>query len=178
MEVAKLVAPPERRLAADPPVAAVRAPAAQPREVQVHAAHQDRPDRHQHQRRRHPRQGDGDDHALVAAVEARHTRQRRRVHVPGVARDVTHRRHAAVIRRVEPVVHRRGEPDRDVVAIAAARREVGVLQQIVERVGESLGLDEGRVGDVTGGDDDAVARAHDDAGAGVDGPWRRVSGRA
>ena len=58
------------------------------------------------------------DGALVLAEQLLDALERDRVDVPGVAGDVGHLLDAAVMRRVEAVIHARGQPQRDVAAVA------------------------------------------------------------
>ncbi len=64
--------------------------------------------------------------------------ERDRVHVPGVAGDVGDALDAAVVRRVEAVVHARGDAQRHVTCRRGRRRRGRVVaEQLGQRVGES-----------------------------------------
>ena len=103
--------------------------------------------------------------AFVLAEQLFDPPQRDRIDVPGVAGDVGHLLDAAVMRRVEAVIHARGQPQRDVAAVAVGLDQVGIAQQILQRVGKSLDLVELGAGDRAAGADDGVAGAHQDLGS-------------
>ena len=94
--------------------------------------------------------------------------QRDRVDVPGVAADVGHIAQPAVGRRMEAVVHRRGQAQRDVDAVAEVGRQRIAAEQIGQRVRHALGLEQLRALHIAAGADDGVAGAGDHVGAGVD----------
>jgi hypothetical protein len=75
---------------------------------------------------------------------------------------------AAIMRRVEPVVHARCDPQRGVGAIAELHRQRSVAEELLERVWEALCLESARALDATARAYDAVARAGDDRGVAVD----------
>ena len=106
--------------------------------------------------------------AFVLAEQLFDPAQRDRIDVPGVAGDVGHLIDAAIMRRVEAVVHARGQPQRHVAAIAVGLDQVGIAQQLLERVGKSLDLIEIGAGDRAAGADDGVAGADQDVGAAID----------
>ena len=105
----------------------------------------------------------GADHrALVLAEQPLDPLERDRIDVPGVAGNVGDLIDAAVVRRVEAVVHARGQPQGHVAAVAVGLDQVAVAQQILQRVGKALGLIEARAGNRAAGADDGVARADQD----------------
>ena len=67
-----------------------------------------------------------DDRALVLAEQPLDALQRDRIDVPGVARDVVDLLHAAVVGRMEAVVHARGQAQRHVLAAAVVAHQLGV----------------------------------------------------
>ena len=77
----------------------------------------------------------------------------------------------AVVRRVEAVVHARGQPQRDVAAVRVkARPGRGSPKQLVERVRESLGLEQLRALDAAASARRWRRRAHQHGRVGVDRP--------
>ena len=72
------------------------------------------------------------------------------------------------MRRMETVVHARGEPQRDVGAAAIGLDEGRIGQEVVQRVGKALGLQELGALDRAAGADDGVARTCEHAGIGID----------
>ena len=68
--------------------------------------------------------------AFVLAVEFVDPPQRRRINVPGVARNVGDVFNAAIVRGMEAVVHARCEPQRHVAAIAIGLGQRVVAQQL------------------------------------------------
>ena len=69
--------------------------------------------------------------AFVLAEQLFDPPERDRIDVPGVAGDVGHLLDAAIMRRVEAVVHARGQPQRDVAAVAVGLDQVGIAQQVL-----------------------------------------------
>ena len=67
--------------------------------------------------------------AFVLAEQLFDPAQRDRIDVPGVAGNVGHLLDAAIMRRVEAVVHARGQPQRDVAAVAVGLDQVGVASR-------------------------------------------------
>ena len=100
--------------------------------------------------------------ALVLAEQLLDALERDRIDVPGIAGDVGHLLDAAVVRRVEAVVHAGRQAQRDVAAVAIGVHEVGIAEQILQRVGKSLGLDQLGAGDPAAGADDRIAGADQD----------------
>ena len=74
------------------------------------------------------------------------------------------------MRRVEAVVHARGEPQRDVGAVAIGLDQRRIGQQVPQRVGEALGLQQLGAADRAAGADDGVARACQHLRIGIDRP--------
>ena len=71
--------------------------------------------------------------------------QRDRVHVPGIAREVGDVLDRAVVRRMEAVVHARGQAQRDVAAVAERSRQPAASPNSSSSVyGEALGLEHAR----------------------------------
>jgi hypothetical protein len=83
--------------------------------------------------------------------------------------------HAQVVRRVEAVVHRRGQPQRDVAAVGERRRVLRGAEQLVQRVGVALGLEHLAALHRPALADDGVARAGQHPGSGSKG---RAPGRS
>ena len=79
--------------------------------------------------------------ALVFAEELFNTLERDRVYVPRVSGQVGDPLDSTVMRGVEPVVHARGDPKRDVAALAVDTHQLRIAEQIVQRVREAFGLD-------------------------------------
>src|SRR5262245_27133334 len=129
--------------------------------VQADARHQHRGHRDQGERVPAPRELHVDRRAFVLAEELLDAFQRDRIDVPGVPREVGDSLHAAVVRRVETVVHVGGDAQRDVAAVAVAPGRLPA-HQVAERVGKALGLPRPRVLDHSRRAHDAVARTDDD----------------
>ena len=72
------------------------------------------------------------------------------------------------MRRMEAVIHARCQPQRHIAAVAMRLDERRIAQQILQRVGKSLGLIELGAVDRAAGADDGVARADQDVGRAVD----------
>ena len=68
--------------------------------------------------------------------------------------------HRAVGGRMEPMVHARRQPDRHVAAVPVGFDQRRVVQQVAQRVGKSLRLEQLGAGDRPMGTDNAVAWAH------------------
>ena len=137
-------------------------------EVQPDAGDQDRSHRHQRQLVAALRHAQPDHRPFVAAEQALDPRQRDRIHVPGVAAQVGDMLDAGVVRRVEAVVHRRRQAQRDVEAALKRRRVLRRREQLVEAVRVALGLQHLVARDRAAGPDDGVARAGQDIGAGIE----------
>ena len=138
-------------------------------EVQPDAGDQDR---HGHQGHRmaarceaKPQHG-----ALVATERALDALQRNRVHVPGVARHIGHALDRWVVRRMEAVVHARGQEQRDVGAVAIGLDQRQIDQQILEPVGKALGLEQFGPPHRAAGADDPVAGTDHHRRSGVQRP--------
>ena len=117
LEPAHLLAFAERRIARERLRPGVIEIAEAVEELQLDAGDQDRRDRHQ---RDHlaPGKTHVQHRALVLAEQPLDALQRDRVHVPGVARDVSDALDPPVMRRVEAMIHAGGEPQRHKCAIA------------------------------------------------------------
>lgn len=76
--------------------------------------------------------------------------------------------------RVETVIHRRCQAQRDEDAADALCSEGGVGQQVVEGVGQSLRLHEETIGHRSGSHDLAVAWRHEMVGVVIDRPGSRT----
>ena len=75
----------------------------------------------------------------------------------------------AVVGRVEAVVHAGRQPQRDVAAVAVELDQLGIAQQVLQRVGEALGLDQhGRRRSRPDAPTMRVARADQHGGIGID----------
>ena len=138
--------------------------------VQAQAGHQHRGHRHQRHRHAALRQPQPQHRALVAAEQPLHPRQRDRVHVPGVAAEVGDVFQRRVVRRMEAVVHRRGQAQRDVAAAFEHGRVLARAEQLVQAVREALGLEHATALHRAAGADDGVARAGEDGRVGVHRP--------
>jgi hypothetical protein len=154
-------APPARRRDVHRP--AVALVQVQRRGAQAQAGHQDGRHRHQGDDGAVGVQPQAQRGALVAAEQALDARQRDRVDVPGVAAEEAHVLQPAVVGGVEAVVHGRGQAQRDVhavaVALAVGAGLRGVAQQVLDAVGEALGLEHRRALHRAAGADDGVAGA-------------------
>ena len=139
-------------------------------EVQPDARDQDRRDRHQRDRAGPCAPGASRRTARSFLQNSFSTRLTRdRVGVPGVAGDVGDLLDAAVVRRVEAVVHAGRQPQRHVAGRRGrALDQLRIVQQVVQRVGEPLGLDQLVALDRAAGAHDGVARADQDVRVGVD----------
>ena len=73
----------------------------------------------------------GPDHrALVLAEQLLDPLQRDRIDVPGIAGDEGDLLDPAVMRRVEAVIHARGQPQRDEAAVAMRLDQRGIAEQV------------------------------------------------
>ena len=136
--------------------------------TQAYAGDKDGGDRDQGHRMAAGREPGAHDGAFVLAEQPLDPPERDRIDVPGIARHVDDAFDAAVVRRVEAVIHARGEPQRDITAVAVRVHEVALGQEFAERVRKSLGLVEPGAGDRAASADDGVARAHQDVRPAVD----------
>jgi hypothetical protein len=93
--------------------------------------------------------------------------------VPGVAGDVRDALDRAVVRCVKAVVHRRRQAQGHVAAVAVVRDQRVVDQQIMQRVGKTLGLDQLDAVHLAEAAHDAVARADQHPGIAVERPRAR-----
>ena len=139
------------------------------KKVELNAGDEDRPHRHERDQLGRTREPERNHDAFVLAEQATDALQRRRVDVPGVARDVLDAVDVAVEGRVETVVHAGGQPQGDVAAVAVPIDQAGVGQQLVQRVRQPLGLNEIGALQATEWSHDAVARAGDHIGPCIDG---------
>ena len=80
------------------------------------------------------------DRTLVLAIKPVHSSQRRRIDVPGVPRNIPDALDGAVMRRVKPVVHCRGEPQRHIATVVVGIDEVPVAEEFGQRIGPALDL--------------------------------------
>ena len=106
--------------------------------------------------------------ALVLAEQTLDPLERDRIDVPGVAGDVGDLVDAAIMRRVEAVIHARFQPQRHIAAVAMGFDSSRIAQQVLQRVRKTLGLIEFGAFDRAAGTDDRVARADQDVGRAVD----------
>ena len=83
-----------------------------------------------------------DHRALVLAEQPLDPLQRDRIDVPGVAMDEGHLLDPAVMRRVEAVIHARRQPQRDEAAVAVLLDQRGIAEQVEQRVGRALDLEQ------------------------------------
>ena len=63
---------------------------------------------------------------------------------------------------METVIHARSEPQSDIAAVAVSFDQIEIAEQIVERIGKTLGLIKLGAGDRAAGADDRVTRADKD----------------
>jgi hypothetical protein len=134
-------------------------------EMQADAGHQHRGNRHQQHLVAARVEPGTDQRALVPAEQALDAPERDRVDVPGVAGEISDAGHAAVVRRVETVVHARSNAQGRVSRIAMGGHQAGIAEQVVQRVGKALGLQHLLAVEPAAGADDRVAGA---------GEYRRV----
>src|SRR5439155_1048644 len=138
-------------------------------EMQANARNQNRRDRDQ--RERFPGlQAGPDDRALVLTKQPLDPLQRDRIDIPGVAMDQSYPLDPAIMRRVEAVIHARGQPQRDETSIAVLLHQRGIAKQVEQRVRRALDLEQLAVGDLAECADDAVAWTDHDRWVGINGP--------
>ena len=77
------------------------------------------------------------------------------------------------MRRVEAVIHARGQPQRDETSIAVLLHQRGIAKQVEQRVRRALDLEQLGVGDLAECADDAVAWTDHDRWVGINGPETR-----
>jgi hypothetical protein len=106
--------------------------------------------------------------AFVLAEQLLDAPQRDWIDVPGVPGDVGDLIDPAVVRRVEPVVHARGQPQRHVSAIGKSSSESVIAEQIRQCVGKSLDLVGRGAGDAAARADDRVTWTDENLGAAID----------
>ena len=88
------------------------------------------------------RQTRADHRALVLAEQPLDPLQRDRIDVPDVAMDQRDALDMRVIRRVEAVIHARGQPQRDEASVAVLLDQRGIAEQIEQRIGRALDLEQ------------------------------------
>src|SRR5258708_4640102 len=74
------------------------------------------------------------------------------------------------MRRMKAVIHGRSKPQRDVSAVAVRADEPRIADQLLQRVGKPLDLEQFGTGDWPGRTDDRIARANQDLRIAVDRP--------
>jgi glycosyltransferase involved in cell wall biosynthesis len=170
LEPSHLVALAQRRAAGDDVRPAVAEVQQHVHEVQPDAGHQH--GRHGHERDRvaGPVQPRAQHRPFVPAKQPLHAAQRDRIHVPGVAGHVRDLVDAAVVRRVEPVIHAGLDAQRHVAAVAKGLRQRVVDEQVAQGVRKTLRLDQLALRHPAHGAHDRVARADHHAGVLVDRP--------
>ena len=104
-----------------------------------------------------------DDGALVLAKQPLDPLERDGIHVPRVARDVSHPLHAAVVGSVKTVIHARGQPQRREQPAAVVAHQLIVVQQIRQRIRKALRLQHGSVLHLTACAHQRVAGTRQDA---------------
>jgi hypothetical protein len=92
------------------------------------------------------------------------------VYIPGVARDVVHLFHAAIVRRMKAVIHARGESQRRELAVAIVAREFRIAEKIRQGICEALGLQHRALVHLTAGTHQCVAGTRQKAGIHLDRP--------
>src|SRR5439155_1339467 len=75
----------------------------------------------------------------------------------------------SVMRRMEAVVHARGQPQRDEAPVAVLLHQLGVAEQVEQRIRRALDLEQLGIGDLAERADDAVA------GAGIVGAFGQIA---
>jgi len=138
--------------------------------VQADAGHENRRDRNQRHRVAARREPQAQHRALVAAEQLVDTPQRHRVDVPQFAGVVGDRFEAAIVRRVEAVIHAGGQPQRRIATVPVQVDEVRVAEQVRQGIGPVLHLQQFVAGDGAASADDGVARADENIRIGVDRP--------
>src|SRR4029077_18162350 len=93
-----------------------------------------------------------------------------RIDVPGIAGDVDHLLDPAVMRCMEAVVHAGRQAQRDIAAVAVRLDQCAIAEQILQRVGKTLGLIELSAGDRAASADDGVAGTDQNIRPAVDRP--------
>ena len=83
-----------------------------------------------------------DHRALVLAEQPLDPFQRDRIDVPGIAADEGDLLDPAVGGRVKAVIHARGQPQRDEAAVAVGVHQFGIAEQIEQRIGRALDLEQ------------------------------------
>ena len=110
-------------------------------EMQADAGDQNRGDRHQRQRLAACRRV-SNHRALVLAEQPLDPLQRDRIDVPDVAMDERDLLDPAIIWRVEAVIHARRQPQGDEAAVAVPLDQRGIAEQIEQRIGRALDLEQ------------------------------------
>src|SRR5262249_36626107 len=162
LEPAHLVAFPERSVAGDHIGARVFEAQHDVEKMQANTGDEHGRDRHQGHRVSAGGETRAQQRAFILAEQLLDPAQLHWIYMPGVARHVGHSIDAAIVRRVETVVHARGQPQRRIAAVAVRVDQIVVAQQILQRVGESLDLIEAGAGDAAAGADDRVAGTDQD----------------
>src|SRR5215831_20381270 len=107
---------------------------------------------------------------LVLAEQFFDAPQRDRIHVPGVAGNVSHALDTAVMRRMESMIHARRQPQRHVTAVAMPLDQLRRSQQVFQCVRKALDLEELGVLNRAQGTDDCIAGADDNIWIAIDRP--------
>src|SRR5262249_738361 len=111
------------------------------------------------------------ENAFVLAKQSFDTPQRYGIDIPGIAGNVSHLVHLAVMRRVKPVIHARLQSQRHVAGVAMQIDDLTIAHEIVQRVGKVLDLIELGIGHGAERADDPVARAYEDLWIALDRPY-------
>src|SRR6516165_9896996 len=159
---------PERRVAGDDIGSAMLEAEQHVEKVQADAGDKHGRDRDQRNGVAAGGQSRAQQRAFVLAEQLFDPPQRDRIDVPGVARDISHLIDAAIVRRVETMIHARRQTQRHVAAVAMSIGEHAIAEQLRQGVGKTLDLIETGAGNRTGRAHDRIAGADEDFGIVVD----------
>jgi hypothetical protein len=88
------------------------------------------------------------DGSKITAVHTRKALDRGRVNIPHITGDRVDRSEAARVRRMETVIHIGAQAQRRINTARVVSGEGGIADQLVQRVGQPLGLDKPTLGDL------------------------------
>lgn len=129
------------------------------KEVQLNAGDQNGGDRHQRHAQAAVVEAQINDGAFVFAVKPFDAFEGDRIDIPSIARNVGDAVDMAVVRGVKAMVHGGLEAQGDVGAVAVAVDQIGLGEQVLEAVRETLGLIKGGAFDLAERADDGVTWA-------------------
>ncbi|MEZ5500717.1 MAG: hypothetical protein R3E77_14990 [Steroidobacteraceae bacterium] len=137
-------------------------------EMQAYARHQYRSHRYQCNRAGILIELAANHGTFVSAIQSLDSLQCDGIYIPRVAPQINNLTYAAAIRRVDSVIHSGRKTERHVVSALVVLRKQRILQQVGQRISETLGLQSQSTAHPAHGADDAIAWADYRIGVGID----------